>query len=60
MSDAEGKGCGKGAGVREEPEDDLLKTSGRSQVYTATRDTLFPKKITPDITRTHSLVSMSC
>lgn len=59
MSDAEGKECGKGAGVKE-TEDDLLKTSGRSQVYTATRDTLFPKKITPDITRTHSLVSMSC
>lgn len=56
MSDAEAKeDSRKSAG---ETEADLLKMTGQSQVYTATRDTLFPKKITQ--TRTHALVSMSC
>lgn len=48
-----------GEGVRrEESETDILKLTGESQVYTATRDTLFPKKITH--TRTHALVSICC
>ncbi|XP_028434267.1 cilia- and flagella-associated protein 251 [Perca flavescens] len=38
---------------REETEADILKMTGQSQVYTATRDTLFPKKI--NHTRTHAL-----
>ncbi|XP_033476347.1 cilia- and flagella-associated protein 251 [Epinephelus lanceolatus] len=37
----------------EETEADTQKMTGQSQVYTATRDTLFPKKITH--TRTHAL-----
>ncbi|XP_049434683.1 cilia- and flagella-associated protein 251 isoform X2 [Epinephelus fuscoguttatus] len=37
----------------EETEADIQKMTGQSQVYTATRDTLFPKKITH--TRTHAL-----
>lgn len=46
-------------GVREEgTETDTLKMTRESQVYTATRDTLFPKNITQ--TRTHALVSMYC
>nr|XP_020458174.1 WD repeat-containing protein 66 isoform X2 [Monopterus albus] len=63
MSDAEGDDMEKpksseeteeGAGVRRgETETDTLKMNGQSQVYTATRDTLFPKKITH--TRTHAL-----
>ncbi|XP_035495213.1 cilia- and flagella-associated protein 251 isoform X2 [Scophthalmus maximus] len=41
-------------GVREEgTETDTLKMTRESQVYTATRDTLFPKNITQ--TRTHAL-----
>ncbi|XP_044052301.1 cilia- and flagella-associated protein 251 [Siniperca chuatsi] len=49
MSDAEAKEEGrKSAGVREETE-----VTGQSQVYTATRDTLFPKKLTH--TGTHAL-----
>ena len=43
---------------REETEADILKMTGQSQVYTATGDTLFPKKI--NHTRTHALVSMYC
>lgn len=46
----------EGTEVREETEKGLLKMSGQSQVYTATRDTLF-SKITPR--RTHALVCMS-
>eukprot|EP00064_Thunnus_orientalis_P015548 superscaffoldBa00002897_g15602 len=43
-----------GVGVRrEETDSDTLKLTAESQVYTATRDTLFPKKITH--TRTHAL-----
>ncbi|XP_051278457.1 cilia- and flagella-associated protein 251 isoform X1 [Dicentrarchus labrax] len=49
MSDTEGKEETSG----EETEAESLKMTGQSQVYTATRDTLFPKKITQ--TRTHSL-----
>ncbi len=45
----------KSAGVGEETEADLLKMSGQSQVYTATRDTLFPKKTNQ--TTAHALVS---
>lgn len=44
--------------MSEETEADLPKMTGQSQVYTATRDTLFPEKITQ--TTTHALVSMSC
>lgn len=58
MSDAKGNESQKGTGVQEETNDDLHKMSGRSQVYTATRETLFTKKITPNPTKTHSLVSM--
>lgn len=57
MSEAGGKTECKSAGVREETKDDLLKMSGQSQVYTATRETLFVKKITPNVTGVHSLVS---
>lgn len=39
---------------REETETDKVKMAQKSKVYTATRDTLFPKKITH--TRTHALV----
>ncbi|XP_070760940.1 cilia- and flagella-associated protein 251 [Enoplosus armatus] len=54
MSDAEAKEeCRKTAGVGEETEADTLEMKGQSQVYTATRDTLFPKKITH--ARTHAL-----
>lgn len=43
----------------QEPNDaELHKTSGQSQVYTATKDTLFTKK-TSDVPRTHSLVCTS-
>lgn len=55
MSDAEAK-----AESREKPGEEteagLFKRNGKSQVYTATRDTLFSKKTTP--TGTHALVSM--
>nr|XP_046243479.1 cilia- and flagella-associated protein 251 [Scatophagus argus] len=52
MSDSEAKAeCRKSAGgVRQQTEVDLLQ---QSQVYTATRDTLFPEKKTRS--RTHSL-----
>ncbi|XP_045891986.1 cilia- and flagella-associated protein 251 isoform X2 [Micropterus dolomieu] len=43
----------RSAGVREETKADILKRTGQSQVYSATRDTLFPKKITH--TGTHAL-----
>lgn len=58
MSNAKRKESEKGAGVQEEINDDLHKLSERSQVYTATSETLFPKKITPNRNRTHSLVSV--
>ena len=47
-----------GAARREEKAPDKFKMTPQSQVYTATRDTLFPKNTTH--TRTHALVSMSC
>ncbi|XP_044228607.1 cilia- and flagella-associated protein 251 [Thunnus albacares] len=49
-----GKDKEDGVGVRrEETDSNTLKVTAESQVYTATRDTLFPKKITH--TRTHAL-----
>uniref|UniRef100_A0A8D0CXW5 Cilia- and flagella-associated protein 251 n=1 Tax=Sander lucioperca TaxID=283035 RepID=A0A8D0CXW5_SANLU len=39
---------------RDETEADIIKMTGQSQVYTATRDTLFQKKI--NHTKTHALV----
>ncbi|XP_070712158.1 cilia- and flagella-associated protein 251-like [Pempheris klunzingeri] len=51
MSGAEDEECRRSAG--EETEAGLLKLKGQSQVYTATRDSLFPKKTTH--TRTHAL-----
>ena len=44
--------------VREETQAEKLKTTEQSQVYTATPDTLFSKKM--NHTRTHALVSMTC
>lgn len=57
MSDAEAKEeCRKSA--EDETQAELLKRPGQSQVYTATRDTLFPKKIPH--TTTHALVGSLC
>lgn len=48
----------RGGVSREETETDTLRMTRQSRVYTATRDTLFPKEITH--TRTHALVSTVC
>ncbi|KAM7416685.1 hypothetical protein PAMA_018645 [Pampus argenteus] len=49
-----GEDRGDGVGVRREKTDtDIVKVTGESQVYTASRDTLFQKKITH--TTTHAL-----
>ncbi|XP_076587906.1 cilia- and flagella-associated protein 251 [Chaetodon auriga] len=54
MSDAEAKEeCRESAEVSDETQADLVKMTGQSQVYTATRDTLFPKKVPH--TSTHAL-----
>lgn len=58
MSEAGGKTECNSAGVGEETKADiLLKRKEQSEVYTATRDTLFIKKTTPNVTTIHSLVS---
>uniref|UniRef100_A0A3Q3XA48 Cilia- and flagella-associated protein 251 n=1 Tax=Mola mola TaxID=94237 RepID=A0A3Q3XA48_MOLML len=56
MSGAEAvEQCQESTGVREGAQDDSFKVSGQSQVYTATRDTLFPKETSPNLPRTHTL-----
>lgn len=59
MSDAAAQDeLGKRSGVRREETESILEMTGQSQVYTATRDTLVPKKITH--TGAHALVSKCC
>lgn len=59
MSHAEDESKNGAEGRQETNDAELHKTSGQSQVYTATKDTLFTKK-TPHVPRTHSLVCTSC
>ncbi|XP_042343757.1 cilia- and flagella-associated protein 251 [Plectropomus leopardus] len=55
MSDAEGEDEKRAGGREDQTETDTLQITRKSQVYTATRDTLFPKKITHNTTHALSL-----